>query len=277
MVAENCETLYKTAATSHVAAEETDKCLVAQNDSLAEMVSAIEQLQASINEIANVTSESYSESQSATDYATQGTQALDQNTRHLNSLEQTLSINDNAMSELGTQVTQIREMVDVISGIAESTNLLALNAAIEAARAGEQGRGFAVVADEVRKLASGTSVQTEKIRAMMNQLVQAAQRSQQAVEESRTEMMSALESNARVKSTFVDIEESVNLIRLRVEQVSVATEEQERATANVSDSISHINQQGEQTKQQLLAMVTGTEEVANIAGHQQAMLHKYEL
>jgi methyl-accepting chemotaxis protein len=188
-----------------------------------------------------------------------------------------LSINDNAMSELGTQVTQIREMVDVISGIAESTNLLALNAAIEAARAGEQGRGFAVVADEVRKLASGTSVQTEKIRAMMNQLVQAAQRSQQAVEESRTEMMSALESNARVKSTFVDIEESVNLIRLRVEQVSVATEEQERATANVSDSISHINQQGEQTKQQLLAMVTGTEEVANIAGHQQAMLHKYEL
>lgn len=276
-VTENCETLYKTAGNSHVAAEETNKCLVAQNDSLAEMVSAIEQLQASINEIAQVTTESYSESQSATGYATQGTQALDQNTMHLNSLEQTLSVNDSAMSELGSQVSQIREMVDVISGIADSTNLLALNAAIEAARAGEQGRGFAVVADEVRKLASGTSEQTEKIRAMMNQLVEAAERSQQAVEESRNEMVSALNSNAQVKSTFADIEESVNRIRLRVEQVSVATEEQERATANVSDSISHINQQGGQTKQQLQAMITSSEEVADIAGHQQAMLHKYEL
>lgn len=275
-VTENCETLYAMAGNSHSAAEQTDKLLLEQNDSLSEMVTAIEQLQSSINEISAVGSESYSESQSATKFAEKGTQVLERNTHHLESLDRTLTVNEDVMNELGQKVSSISEMVDVISGIADSTNLLALNAAIEAARAGEQGRGFAVVADEVRKLASGTSDQTDKIREMMVELVNAAQNSKASVEESRHEMASAMSSNQQVMTSFTDIEQAVNNIRLRVEQVSVATEEQERATANVQESIAHINRQGSQTKQQLDAMLNSSESVADIAGEQQAMLHNYK-
>lgn len=276
-VTRNCETLYQTAELSHDAASESDKSLAAQNQSLINMVTTINQLEASIREIASVTNDSYTDAVSAAEHASHGVAVVDQNRTRLQSLESTLNINETAMHELNTHVSKIREMVDVISGIADSTNLLALNAAIEAARAGEQGRGFAVVADEVRKLASDTSTQTANIRAMMTELVQAASRSRRSVEDSRVEMVDALSSSEAVKTTFTDIAQAVSHIRARVEQISVATEEQERATADVSQSISQISDQGTHTKQQLEAMLESSQQVADIAGHQQTMLHKYTL
>jgi methyl-accepting chemotaxis protein len=277
LVTRNCETLYQTAEISYSAAEETDKSLSAQNNALSNIASTVEQLESSIREIAQVTSESYSESQVAVDFAGEGTSVIEQNTARLESLEKTLGSNEKSMNELDQNVSQISAMVDLISGIADNTNLLALNAAIEAARAGEQGRGFAVVADEVRKLAKDTSEQTSNIRGMMAELVQAAERSKQSVTESREEMIAAMSFNQQVKESFTNIEQAINHIKQRVEQVSVATEEQERATANVSESIADISDQGGQTKLQLDSMIENSEQVAEIAGHQQAMLHKYVL
>ncbi|MGF1694187.1 methyl-accepting chemotaxis protein [Vibrio lamellibrachiae] len=276
-VTRNCETLYQTAEISYDAAESSSKTLIKQNESLASMVTTVTELEASIREISTITTESYKDSRHATDQSTRGLEVVEQNRQRLEKLEVTLDLNESSMVELDHRVKQIREMVELISGIAENTNLLALNAAIEAARAGEQGRGFAVVADEVRQLASGTSQQTENIRVKMNQLIAAADKSRQAVEESRREMASALASSVEVKTTFNDIELAVNHIQTRVEQITIATEEQERATTDVSESITHISVQGEETKHQLQSMVESSEQVAEIAGHQQAMLHKYTL
>lgn len=276
-VTRNCEMLYQTAEVSHSAAEQTSDGLTTQNEALASMITTITQLEASIREIATVTNASSQDSMLATQHTEKGVHVVEQNRERLESLESSLDMNERSMLELDQRVKQIREMVDMISGIADNTNLLALNAAIEAARAGEQGRGFAVVADEVRKLASDTSQQTTNIRAMMSELITAAERSRQAVNDSREEMTHALHSSNEVKSTFSDINLAVKHIQERVEQISVATEEQERATADVSQSINNISELGERTKLQLESMVESSEQVAEIAGHQQAMLHKYKL
>ncbi|MEE3877955.1 methyl-accepting chemotaxis protein [Vibrio sp. YYF0003] len=276
-VTRNCETLYQTAEISHTAAEQTNEGLSKQNEALVSMVTTITQLEASIREIAMVTNASAEDALVATTQTEKGVEVVELNRARLESLETSFTMNEQSILELDERVKQIREMVDMISGIADNTNLLALNAAIEAARAGEQGRGFAVVADEVRKLASDTSQQTTNIRAMMNELTTAAERSRQAVSDSREEMTHALESSHEVKLVFSDINNAVKLIQERVEQISVATEEQERATADVSQSIAQISEQGEQTKLRLESMVESSEQVAEIAGHQQAMLHKYDL
>ncbi|EGQ9836069.1 methyl-accepting chemotaxis protein [Vibrio cholerae] len=277
LVTRNCETLYQTAELSHGSAEQSNQSLAAQNQALLTMAATINQLDASIREIAGVSHDSYTDSVEAAEHSAQGVKVIGQNQQRLQALETTLAVNDAAMSELNQRVSSIREMVDMISGIADSTNLLALNAAIEAARAGEQGRGFAVVADEVRKLASDTSKQTTNIRDMMNELVNAASKSRQAVDESRKEMVTALQSSEEVKSTFMQIERAVAHIRTRVEQITQATEEQKRATADVNKAVAQISEQGQETKRQLDAMLESAEQVAEIAGHQQAMLHKYEL
>ncbi|PMH10924.1 methyl-accepting chemotaxis protein [Vibrio splendidus] len=277
LVTRNCETLYQTAEVSHDAAEQTNSSLNEQNESLQNMIATITELEASIGEIARISNASNDDAQIAENESVNGSQVIGLNQKRLQALEQSLSLNQESMTDLDIRVKQIREMVDVISGIAENTNLLALNAAIEAARAGEQGRGFAVVADEVRKLASGTSQQTTNIRNMMNELVAAADRSRASVTESRSEMANALETSGDVKQAFEKIEFAVSQIKGRVEQIMVATEQQARATVDVTHSITRVSEQGENTKLQLESMIESSEQVGEIAGHQQAMLHKYVL
>ena len=138
------------------------------------------------------------------------------------------SINDSAttvkasISELATRSEEISKIVELISGIAEQTNLLALNAAIEAARAGEAGRGFAVVADEVRKLAESSQEAAHRISALIEETRRDTDNAVAGMQAGSEEVRVGTENIMSMGESFRRIIEIVEDVSTQVQEISQA-------------------------------------------------------
>ena len=145
------------------------------------------------------------------------------------------------LQELSNDTDQVKNVLDVISDIAEQTNLLALNAAIEAARAGEHGRGFAVVADEVRHLSSNTTQATQDIQQLIGAIQASSSHALEQVEKSSSVATLSLEKSSAAGEAFEAITSSVDQIRNHATEVSNLSTTQNNLSTDVYSSIASIN------------------------------------
>ena len=185
-------------------------------------------------------------------------------------IEQTSSVENelqHKMITLSQDAEKVKDILSVISDIADQTNLLALNAAIEAARAGEHGRGFAVVADEVRKLAERTQKSLIEIHATVGVIVQAIVNSADQMEKN-TKLFGGLVEQSTVVSH--KIETSVTLMKNAIDVVALATHTSEETGSEIKNIVDEINEINHITS----SNARDIEEIASAAEHLHSVTQK---
>ena len=226
---------------------------------------AINEIQSTARHVSESTSDASSAAQDAAIAADEGHKIVVGTISSIENLASEINAAAQTINKLEEDTNNITQILNVILGIAEQTNLLALNAAIEAARAGEQGRGFAVVADEVRTLAQNTQNATQQIEQMISKLQSGTNLAVKAMQSSHAISTEVVEIVKEEEASLQSINGSVSKIRDMNNRISTTAEEQANVTSEVNKNVNNIAHIALKSTQSIHTITDDAAKVAQLA------------
>ncbi|TMP31661.1 methyl-accepting chemotaxis protein [Pseudoalteromonas rubra] len=205
------------------------------------VATAINELSSSAVEISNNAKHASELATEANSLSSQGQMALNANIEEIGSLSAKMQKAQSTIDGLDKLTASIGQVLEVIKGVSEQTNLLALNAAIEAARAGEAGRGFAVVADEVRQLAQRTQESTQEIENTIGELQQGSASAVAVMKSSIDDSSNSAQQAQSAGTKMQEVTHAIDSIDGVNHAVASATQEQNAVIQSLDSDIHGIS------------------------------------
>ncbi|WP_375191499.1 methyl-accepting chemotaxis protein [Marinobacter sp.] len=246
--------------------QQTAQGIEQQRRETEQAATAMNQMVASVQEVARHAAGASSTSDSVNQETGKGQQTIRDNEQSVSDVASAMNAAADVIRELDRHALDIGEVIDIITGIADQTNLLALNAAIEAARAGEAGRGFSVVADEVRSLARKTQESTDRIAATVKKVQEGSASAVSAIETSLAEAGDARQQAEHARQALDAIGQGVVRINDLTTQIAAATEEQSSVSEEINRSITGVSEVAVQSAASIGQVSSSGEELARLAG-----------
>ena len=227
--------------------EQADKGAVQTAQRLSEAATAMNEMNATVQEVAKNAGAASSASAETKAKAEHGATIVGSSLESIQLVHRlSMELKDD-MALLNGHAQDITQIMTVISDIADQTNLLALNAAIEAARAGEAGRGFAVVADEVRKLAEKTMASTTDVGRVIRSIQESTSKSLVSMDNAVEQVNTATESASLSGQALNEIVVTADVTADQANAIATASEQQSAASEEINQTIIEVNEMSRQT------------------------------
>ncbi len=211
------------------------------NTTISELLATSRQIAESAQRVAQI-------SEQTTSAARTGDGTVNRANDSISGIRQQVDLVVGHMLELGKKSQQIGAVLDIVSELAEQTNILSINATIEAAGAGESGRRFSVVADEIRKLADRVAGAAKEIRTLIDDIRSSVNTTVMATEIGSKAVDSGSRQFGDVATVFKEIAKLVATTAEAAREIELSTKQQATAVEQVNIAIANVAQATKETE-----------------------------
>ncbi len=248
-----------------------------QSSQTAQAATAMEEMNATVIEVARNSQQVSESARSAQEIALEGGSIVSEAISAMVEVSQSAKATSETIRSLDRSSEEIGTIVSVINDIADQTNLLALNAAIEAARAGEQGRGFAVVADEVRKLAERTTKATKEISCMISAIQAETGKAVSAMSDGSKKVENGVALANSAGGALNQIVTGVESVTDRIAHIAASAEEQSSTADEIARNMDSIAEVARTNVHAIGEVTKATGEMARLAGELKYLVSNFRV